>query len=229
MEGLGGIMKRLVEMRVAQWREILQDLVEKSAQAAKPLISHLPGFVTWLVLTLCMGWIGGRWAAQSVMAQRMALGSISTASSEEGSTTPRPQRAPASEPERRIEGKPYLGIRGKEVRQGEIRGVKVIEVFPGAPAATAGLHAAHDALPADKQHSPEQAGHIIIGANGRIVRSEDNLATILAQSAPGDVLTLLVISADGGSYEIIPVTLGVAPDPSAVILTSTEVRSSQTP
>jgi hypothetical protein len=224
MEGLGGIMKRLVEIRVAQWRRILQDLVEKSTQAAKPLISHLPGFVTWLVLTLCIGWIGGRWAAQSVVAQNMTFMSTSAASSDKGKPTPILQRASESKPERRIEGRPYLGIRGKEVRQGEIRGVKVLEVFPGAPAATAGLHSAHDAIPADMPHSPEQAGHIIIGANGRIVRSEDNLATILAQSAPGDVLTLLVISADGGSYEIIPVTLGVAPDPSAVILTSTEVR-----
>lgn len=223
-------MKRIVEMRVAQWRGILQDFVEKSTRAAKPLIPHLPGFVTWLALTLCIGWIGGRWAAQSVVAQNMTFMSTSTASRDAGNPTPiLHQRAFKGEPEKRVQGKPYLGIRGKEVRQGEIRGVKVLEVFPGAPAAMAGLHSAHDSTPADMQHSPEQAGHIIIGANGRIVRSEDNLSTILAQSAPGDVLTLLVISADGGSYEIIPVTLGVAPDPSSVILTSTEVRSSHTP
>ncbi len=223
-------MKRLVEMRVEQWRRILQDLAEKSIQVMKPLVPHLPGFVTWLALTLCIGWIGGRWAAQSVMAQNMALMSTRAALSDKGIPIPRLQRVSDSEPEKRIEGKPYLGIRGKEVRQGEIRGVQVLEVFPGAPAATAGLRSAHDPIPVDMQRLTEQAGHIIIGANGQIIRSEENLATILAQSTPGGVLTLLVISADGGAYEIIPVTLGVAPDPSSVILTSTdEARISQMP
>jgi hypothetical protein len=38
-------------------------------------------------------------------------------------------------------GKAYLGIRGKTFVQGQVRGVKILDVFPGSPAARAGLRA----------------------------------------------------------------------------------------
>lgn len=192
----------------------------------KPLVPHLPGFFVWLFLTLCTGWIAGRWAAYSLLSQKMASISSSPVSllnerSHEGVTPPPPEGA-EQEQKKIVQGKPYLGIRGKEIRQGEIRGVKVIEVFPGAPAAEAGLRADQNPVAASLPRSPTQSGHIIIGANGQIIRSEENLAKVLAQSTPGSILTLLVVSEDGNSYEIIPVTLGVAPDPSSIILTAAE-------
>src|SRR5262245_26353120 len=39
--------------------------------------------------------------------------------------------------------KAYLGIRGKTFHHGEVQGVKILEVFPGSPAAQAGLRADH--------------------------------------------------------------------------------------
>jgi S1-C subfamily serine protease len=71
-----------------------------------------------------------------------------------------------------------------EGRRGESRtapGAEVADVFPGSPAAAAGL----------------AEGAVLLEGNGRPIGSRDDFATLVAQLAPGDRLTLRVAGADG--------------------------------
>ncbi len=71
-----------------------------------------------------------------------------------------------------------------EGRRGEVRtvpGVEVADVFPGSPAAAAGL----------------AEGVVLLEGNGRPIGSRDDFATLVAQLAPGDRLTLSVAGIDG--------------------------------
>jgi S1-C subfamily serine protease len=73
----------------------------------------------------------------------------------------------------------WLGVfvrsRG-EGRRGGGAGVEVVEVFPGSPAAAAGL----------------KRGAVLLAGGGRPLASRDDYATLLAQVAPGDRVTLQV-------------------------------------
>ena len=91
-------------------------------------------------------------------------------------------------------------------------GVKITEVFPDSPAARAGLRADEGPVPPQLRELGSAGGHIIIGANGHLVRSEDDLARQLALSTAGAPMELLVSAADGTAYEVILVTLGAASD-----------------
>ena len=91
-------------------------------------------------------------------------------------------------------------------------GVKITKVFPDSPAARAGLRADDGPVPPQLRELGSAGGHIIIGANGHLVRSENDLARQLALSTPGAPMELLVRAADGTAYEVIHVTLGAASD-----------------
>jgi polysaccharide biosynthesis transport protein len=104
-------------------------------------------------------------------------------------------------------GKAYLGIRGKTFVQGQVRGVKVLDVFPGSPAARAGLRA-------DRERS-QGAGHVIIGVAGQPVRSEEALAQIMARLSAGAQVQLFLTNATGKSSEVLSVVLGTAPEAAA--------------
>jgi succinoglycan biosynthesis transport protein ExoP len=101
-------------------------------------------------------------------------------------------------------GKAYLGIRGKTFVQGQVRGVKVLDVFPGSPAARAGLRADRDRL--------QGAGHVIIGVDGQPVHSEEDLAQIMARLSAGAQAQLFLTNTTGKTSEVISVTLGTAPE-----------------
>jgi len=103
-----------------------------------------------------------------------------------------------------------------------VRGVKITAVFPGSPAEKAGLRSDRDPAPAYVRSSSGSTGHIIVGANGRTIRSEEDMSRLLALSAPGNVVKFLVTSIDGNSYEVIPVTLGDAPETSPAAEASAE-------
>ena len=100
--------------------------------------------------------------------------------------------------------KAYLGIRGKTFVQGQVRGVKVLDVFPGSPAARAGLRADRDRI--------QGAGHVIIGVDGQPVRSEEDLAQIMARNSAGAQVQLFLTNTTGKTSEVISVTLGTAPE-----------------
>ena len=73
----------------------------------------------------------------------------------------------------------FVKTRG-EGRRGEARGVEIVDVFPGSPAAAAGL----------------RRGDVLLEGGGRALASRDEYATLLAQLAPGDRVTLRM--AEGG-------------------------------
>jgi polysaccharide biosynthesis transport protein len=104
-------------------------------------------------------------------------------------------------------GKAYLGIRGKTFVQGQVRGVKVLDVFPGSPAARAGLRADRDRI--------QGAGHVIMGVDGHPVRSEEDLAQIMARLSAGTQVQLFLTNAMGTTSEVISATLGTAPESGA--------------
>lgn len=115
------------------------------------------------------------------------------------SASPAPPTAP--------EGRPYLGIRGEVFKTGNFTGLRVIEVFPDSPAAMAGLRSKYDPR--------RTGGDLITKVNGRSIQSQGELKRQLENSAPGEVITLLVTSENGNAFEIVPVTLGTAPVTSA--------------
>src|SRR5215831_838108 len=115
-------------------------------------------------------------------------------------------------------GKAYLGIRGKTFIQGQVRGVKILDVFPGSPAARAGLRADRNRI--------QGTGHIIIGVDGQPVRSEEDLAQVMARSSAGAQVQLFLTNALGKTSEVISVTLGTAPESTANANGTTVVDSS---
>lgn len=137
-----------------------------------------------------------RWSSQPAMSQSAAPQQESTA------TPPLVRSVPENGATNTPAVKAYLGIRGKTLHHGEVQGVKVLEVFPGSPAARAGLRADH--------HPSRVSGHIIVGVDGQPVRSEEDLAQILAQSFPGAQIQLFLTNATGRVSEVISVTLGAA-------------------
>jgi serine protease Do len=66
----------------------------------------------------------------------------------------------------------WLGmfVRSRGDRRGGGNGVEVVDVFPGSPAAAAGL----------------RRGEVLVSGGGRLFTSRDDYATLLAQVAPGD-------------------------------------------
>ena len=88
-----------------------------------------------------------------------------------------------------------------------MRGVKVLDVFPGSPAARAGLRSDRDRI--------QGAGHVIIGVDGQPVRSEEDLAQIMARLSAGTQVQLFLTNATGKTSEVISVTLGTAPETAA--------------
>src|SRR5262245_56370002 len=104
-------------------------------------------------------------------------------------------------------GKAYLGIRGKTFAQGQVRGVKVLEVFPGSPAARAGLRLERDRI--------QGAGYVIIGVDGQPVRSEEDLAQIMARLSAAAQPQFFLTNTTAKTSEVISVTLGTAPETAA--------------
>ena len=88
----------------------------------------------------------------------------------------------------------WLGIYGNDVRGG----VQIQRVVPGAAAARAGLLGAQDPAPRFvRQVGVRWTGHIILGVDGRRVRSMAELQRALSGHRPGDRVTLLVAIGNG--------------------------------
>jgi len=225
-----------VSVLIEELWETLPDTAEKAMQWMRLVLPRLPALIAFVLVAFSAGWIGGRWAAwpsaqkETSPAPRDAAAAATVSQAmklpapyEEAAPVP-PQDTPASQEEGNAAGRAYLGIRGKEFHRGEVRGVKVSEVFPDSPAAKAGLRSDRDPTPAYLRQSGGGTGHIIVGANGRAIRSEEDMGRLLALNSPGSVIKFLVTSADGSAYEVIPVTLGAATERSPVVQTSAERR-----
>jgi serine protease Do len=75
-------------------------------------------------------------------------------------------------------------------------GAVVVQVSPGSAAANAGI----------------KAGDVIIGFDGKTVKTSDDLGSLIDQKSPGDRVAVAIVSQDG-SHTTVTATLGVRPLP----------------
>jgi serine protease Do len=94
----------------------------------------------------------------------------------------------------------WIGVRGERAIGTHARGVRVVAMTPGSPAAAAGLAA-----------GPE--GDLILAVEGAPVTTPEELAHALARHAPGEKVALTVFSR--GAYRQVDVVLARAPGPAA--------------
>jgi putative serine protease PepD len=87
-------------------------------------------------------------------------------------------------------GRPYLGVRVGETGNG----VYVGTVYPGGPAAKAGL----------------KVGDVIQSVNGKATTTSDDLGSVLAAYKPGQTVTLKVVH-QSGATDLVKITLGEFP------------------
>jgi hypothetical protein len=125
--------------------------------------------------------------------------------------SPTPTERPRSRKPGSDTHRAYLGVRGKTFNSAGVQGVQILEVFPGSPAAKAGLRSQADSLPSRGRQRSELSGDVIVGINGQAIRSEDDLAGVMDTSSPGDVMEVMVTATDGGSPTPILVVLDQAP------------------
>jgi putative serine protease PepD len=94
---------------------------------------------------------------------------------------------------------PWLGIKGRN--ESDAGGARIVKVFPGGPAAGAGL----------------RADDVVVALNGVAVRSMGSLVLLLGAQAAGETITLTVErdDADDGAMVDVPVELGTVPIPSS--------------
>jgi S1-C subfamily serine protease len=92
------------------------------------------------------------------------------------------------------------------------RGALIAQVYPDSPAEAAGLRGAEQTVVIDGQ-SYAVGGDVVVRADGRAIRSSDDLRQVVAAKKPGDELELEVLR---GEEELeISVTLGTLPDVAA--------------
>lgn len=90
----------------------------------------------------------------------------------------------------------WLGVRGERAVGTHARGVRVVEVTPGSPAAAAGLQAG-------------PAGDLVLAVGGAPVTTEDELTRALARHAPGEKVAVTIFSR--GAYRSLDLVLGRPP------------------
>ena len=89
------------------------------------------------------------------------------------------------------------------------RGALIAQVYPGSPAEAAGLRGAEQTVVIDGQ-SYAVGGDVVTRADGRTIRSSDDLRQVVGAKKPGDELELRVLR---GDEELeISVTLGTLPE-----------------
>ena len=88
------------------------------------------------------------------------------------------------------------------------KGVLVVRVTKGGPAAKAGLQAGTHQVTVDGA-SALLGGDTITALDGSPITSSDRLAAAIGQRKPGDKVTLTVVR--GGKSRTVRVTLGSAP------------------
>lgn len=187
-----------VSALIEELRGTLPSRTEQTRQRIKLLLPRLPALLAFVLLALGAGWAGGMWAARPSLQGEVpptpkeasttsTIGEVTKPRAPQEGVSPASQEASVSQEKGRSGRKVYLGMRGKTFRQGEVQGVKISAVFPGSPAAKAGLRSDRDPAPAYLRRSSGSTGHIIVGANGRAIRSEEDMSRLLALSSPGRV------------------------------------------
>ena len=125
--------------------------------------------------------------------------------------TPIP-RQPAPQAQRRAPRGAFLGILGDDYRGRGYAGVRIREVVPGSPAASAGLAGVADPAPAAVQQlGVPWTGHIIVAVDGRPTPSMAHLQRALSRHRPGQRTVLTVTVGPGALSGQAVVTLGQAP------------------
>lgn len=137
--------------------------------------------------------------------------SPSSGSPDVGSRQPRVARSdprvgsPSDRVRGRMNGEPYLGIEGDDYSSQGIKGVKITAITSGSPAEISGLRSDNEPPPRGVKCRP--AGQIILSVDGQKVTSTEDLARVLSQKAPGDIIDVTVTACGGQITETVPVKL----------------------
>lgn len=95
---------------------------------------------------------------------------------------------------------PWLGIQGVAATEGPVRGVRVLSVHRGSPAAAAGLKGSRDPSTSD----------VVVAVDRRPVETPEQLGQAINRHGVGDDVELLVFG--GGKFRRVSLTLSAAPD-----------------
>ena len=174
---------RLVKNFEMKWQLVLA----RMKNLVTPLRRFLPVLMGVLALT---GWV--------------LAGTIWLSNTAPGEPEPQQPAAARQAPVQAAPGgRPYLGIRAEPFKQENLTGLKILEVFPGSPAALSGLRSQSDPL--------RTTGDVIIRVNDRPIKSDEDFRLLMQNRVAGDVVNFLVTSENAESYDMISVTLGAIP------------------
>ncbi len=81
---------------------------------------------------------------------------------------------------------PWLGIAGAPDSSGNTRGVRVLQVAPGSPAAKAGL----------KSNTDQALAHLIVAVDGNPVDTPEKLADRIGKHSVGETVKLMVLESE---------------------------------
>jgi serine protease Do len=116
-----------------------------------------------------------------------------------------------------VQPQPFLGIQGTKEQGGVAKGVRVLSVAKGSPAAQAKLHGG------DKTE-----GDTILAVGGEPVTSPEELSMAIKKHAIGEKVALTVLGRDQ-LYKTIDVVLGSPPDQSAATTAAVKPEAKKEP
>jgi len=111
-----------------------------------------------------------------------------------------------------VQPQPFLGIQGTKEQGGVAKGVRILSVAKGSPAAQAKLHGGDKA-----------EGDTILAVSGEPVTSPEELSIAIKKHAIGEKVSLTILGRDQ-LYKTIDITLGSPPDSSAATIAKSDVK-----
>jgi serine protease Do len=138
----------------------------------------------------------------------MAVVARACAPAKQDTCTPVPYGVPVSAvkaflrgvPRSAVPPAPWLGIRGAAGDTGTVRGVRVLEVNPGSPAAASGI----------RRMADSDIGDLVVAVDGFPVTTPEQLVSRIGSRAVGDSVDLLLFG--GTKFRHVSVTLRAAPN-----------------
>jgi serine protease Do len=114
-----------------------------------------------------------------------------------------------------VQPQPFLGIQGTKEQGGVAKGVRILSVAKGSPAAHAKLHG-----------GDRSEGDTILAVGGEPVTSPEELSAAIKKHAIGEKVSLTVLGRDQ-LYKTVDVVLGAPPEAKAVVAKAPAARKAE--